>query len=285
MIVQGYDVTFATLFIGVGICLSLIMSLSWAIAIRSGKSGWVDAIWSFAVGVAGVAVALVPLPGWQQAPTRPAIVALLAAIWSIRLGLHIVVRTLGGGDDPRYAQLRSEWGKAFPRRLFWFLQIQAGAALLLSLSIFVAARNPAPQLWISDWVGIAILVIAILGEGLADRQLARFRENPANKGKVCDVGLWGLSRHPNYFFEWFGWLAYAAIALDLTGVYPWGWVAITGPIFMYWLLVHVSGIPPLEAHMLKSRGEKFRAYQARVNAFWPGPPRHTAPKTSKGRAS
>ncbi|WP_027040300.1 DUF1295 domain-containing protein [Mesorhizobium ciceri] len=277
--------TFATLFVCVGICLSLAMSAAWAIAIRSGKSGWVDAIWSFAVGAAGIAMALVPLPGWQQSATRPVIVALLAAIWSIRLGLHISARTLSGGDDPRYAQLRGEWGEDFPRRLFLFLQVQAGAALLLALSIFAAARNPAPQLQIGDWLGIAILVIAILGEGLADRQLARFRADPANRGKICDVGLWGLSRHPNYFFEWFGWLAYVAIALDFAGAYPWGWLAASGPLFMYWLLVHVSGIPPLEAHMLKSRGEKFRAYQARVNAFWPGPPRHTPTQASKGRAS
>ncbi|WP_411970237.1 DUF1295 domain-containing protein [Mesorhizobium sp. BH1-1-4] len=276
--------TFAALFVGVGICLSLAMSTAWFVAIRSGKSGCVDAIWSFAVGAAGIAMALVPLPGWQQSLTRPVIVALLAAIWSIRLGLHIAVRTLRGGDDPRYAQLRSEWGKDFPRRLFWFLQIQAGAALLLAVSIFAAARNPAPQLQIGDWLGIAILVIAILGEGLADRQLGRFRENPANKGRVCDVGLWGLSRHPNYFFEWLGWLAYVAIALDFNGSYPWGWVAVSGPLFMYWLLVHVSGIPPLEAHMLKTRGETFRAYQARVNAFWPGP-RHIPTQTSKGQAS
>jgi len=285
MIVQGYDVTFASLFFGAAICLSLVMAIAWAIAIRSGKSGWVDAIWSFAVGAAGIAMAIVPLPGWQQSTTRPVIVALLAAIWSIRLGLHIVVRTLHGGDDPRYAQLRSEWGKDFPRRLFLFLQVQAGAALLLVLSIFAAARNPVPHLQIGDWLGIAIMAIAILGEGLADRQLARFRQAPASRGKVCDVGLWSLSRHPNYFFEWFGWLAYVAIALDMTGAYPWGWVAISGPLFMYWLLVHVSGIPPLEAHMLKSRGEKFRAYQARVNAFWPGPPRNIPPQTSKGQAS
>ncbi|QKC79734.1 DUF1295 domain-containing protein [Mesorhizobium erdmanii] len=281
---QGDDVTFAVLFVGVGIGLCIVMSIAWAIVVRGGRSGWVDATWSFATGAAGIAMALVPLSGWQQSATRPVIVALLAAIWSIRLGLHIAVRTLRGGDDPRYAQLRGEWGTDFARRLFWFLQAQAGAALLLALSIFVAARNPVPHLQIGDWLGIAILVIAILGEGLADRQLARFRDNPANRGKVCDAGLWGLSRHPNYFFEWFGWLAYVAIALDFTGAYAWGWLAVSGPLFMYWLLVHVSGIPPLEAHMLKSRGEKFRAYQARVNAFWPGPSRHTSPQTSKGRA-
>jgi steroid 5-alpha reductase family enzyme len=83
-----------------------------------------------------------------------------------------------------------------------------------------------------------------------------------------------MSRHPNYFFEWLGWFAYAviAIAIDLTCSYPWGWLAVAGPVLMYWLLVHASGIPPLEAHMLRSRGDAFRAYQQRVNAFWPGPP-------------
>jgi steroid 5-alpha reductase family enzyme len=63
------------------------------------------------------------------------------------------------------------------------------------------------------------------------------------------------------------------IAIDPTGGYAWGWIALSGPALMYWLLVYASGIPPLEAHMLRSRGDAFRAYQARVNAFWPGPPR------------
>ena len=90
---------------------------------------------------------------------------------------------------------------------------------------------------------------------------------------ICDVGLWGWSRHPNYFFEWFGWLAYPLLAIDLGGAYPWGFVALAGPVCMYWLLVHVSGIPPLEAHMLERRRDEFRAYQARTNAFFPAPPR------------
>jgi hypothetical protein len=92
-------------------------------------------------------------------------------------------------------------------------------------------------------------------------------------GKVCDAGLWGWSRHPNYFFEWFGWLAYPLLAIDFSGVYPWGFAALLGPACMYWLLVYVSGIPPLEAHMLERRRDEFRAYQARTSAFFPVPPR------------
>jgi steroid 5-alpha reductase family enzyme len=91
----------------------------------------------------------------------------------------------------------------------------------------------------------------------------------------CDVGLWGWSRHPNYFFEWLGWLAYPLLAIDLSGAYLWGWAALLGPACMYWLLVHVSGIPPLEAHMLERRRDEFRAHQARTNAFFPAPPRTT----------
>ncbi len=177
-----------------------------------------------------------------------------------------------GGDDPRYAWLRQEWGAAFRQRLFLFLQIQAACGFLLAMSIMVAARNPAPGLRAGDGLGTLLLAVAILGEAVADRQLARFRADPRNRGQVCDVGLWGVSRHPNYFFEWLGWLAYAAIAIDPAN-YPWGWIALCGPALMYWLLVYASGIPPLEAHMLRSRNAAFRSYQARVNAFWPGPRR------------
>lgn len=268
--------TLATPIIATAISLSLIMTGAWAIAIRSGQSGWVDAIWSFAVGGAGVVASLLPVGEWPHPTTRQLVVAGLAAIWSLQLGLHIVARTRKGGDDPRYRQLRSEWADNFRNRLFWFLQIQAACAFLLVIAIAAAAHNPAPTLRFSDWLGVLILAVAIGGETMADRQLTRFRAEPGNIGRVCDTGLWAFSRHPNYFFEWLGWLAYAVIAIDLSGAYPWGWIALCGPAFMYWLLVHVSGIPPLEAHMLRSRGDSFRAYQARVNAFWPGPPMPTA---------
>ena len=112
---------------------------------------------------------------------------------------------------------------------------------------------------------------------LFDEQLRRFRDDPANKGKICDAGLWKWSRHPNYFFEWLGWLAYPVLAIDLGGHDPWGYVALAAPLCMYWLLVYVSGIPPLEEHMLAKRGDAFRKYQMTTNVFFPGPP-----KTSTG---
>lgn len=263
--------------------LSLVMALAWAIALRSARSGWIDAVWSFAIGAAGLGAALLPLESSAAISGRQWLVAGLVAIWSLRLGFHISARTLQQGDDPRYTYLHQQWGDDAPRKLFLFLQIQAAAALLLALSIGVAARNPAPQWQLGDWLGVLIALAAVIGEGIADAQLARFRADPNQRGGVCDKGLWAFSRHPNYFFECVGWLAYAAIALDLTGAYPWGFLALTGPAFMYWLLVHVSGVPPLEAHMLRSRGAAFRVYQARVNRFWPGPAKKTQSGAETGK--
>ena len=252
--------------------LSLAMAGAWLVVDRSGRSGWADATWSFSVGLAGVAAALAPLsPGGPT--TRQIMVAALVAAWSLRLATHIAARTRKGGDDPRYQQLKEEWGAQRRQRLFWFLQIQAAAGFLLAVTILIAAHNPAPWPRLGDALGLLIAIIAVLGEAIADRQLASFRADPANAGRVCDVGLWGWSRHPNYFFEWLGWVAYALIAIDLSGGYHWGWLAVAGPAFMYWILVHASGIPPLEAHMLRSRGDAFRAYQKRVSAFWPLPGR------------
>lgn len=251
--------------------VSLVMACAWALVAAGAKSGWVDAIWTFAVGGAGVFGALATVDGWPANGHRQWLVAGLIMLWSLRLGLHIVSRTINGGEDPRYAALRKDWGDAHRSRLFWFLQIQAAAALVLVLTLAVAARNPTDGLGLGDLVGVSLFVVAILGEGIADAQLARFRKHGG--GGVCDVGLWSVSRHPNYFFEWLVWVGFAVIALDLSGDYRWGLAALAGPAFMYWLLVHVSGVPPLEQHMLRSRGDAFRDYQRRVNAFWPGPQR------------
>lgn len=248
--------------------LSVAMAVAWFAAERSGNHGWGDTIWSFATGAAGVAAALMPLGsiGWMP---RQVFIAALAALWALRLGTHILSRTMAGRDDPRYADLRRNWGADASRRLFIFLQIQALAAFALVLAIMAAAYNPVPVWRIGDGAGLALFLVAWTGETLADRQLAHFRAAPANRGKICDRGLWGVSRHPNYFFEWLGWLAYPIVAMDFTGTYPWGFMALIAPLLIYVLLVHASGIPPTEAHMLRKYGEAFRAYQRKVNAFWP----------------
>lgn len=254
------------------IFMSLAMTLAWAIQRKTGNSGWIDTVWSFAVGAAAFVLALVPAAGSSALTSRQLLVASLVAIWSARLGGYIAFRSKGAAEDPRYAALVAEWGADASRQLFRFLQAQAVAGLVLVLSVLAAAQNPAPGLSFQDYLGAAIFLIALGGAALSDDQLRRFRADPANRGKVCDVGLWGYSRHPNYFFEWLGWVAYPVIAIS--GGYIWGWGALAAPILMYVLLAHVSGVPPLEQHMLRSRGKAFEDYCARVNIFFPGPPKH-----------
>jgi steroid 5-alpha reductase family enzyme len=275
-------IALAGLIILLMIALSATMALAWLVAMRTGRWGWIDAIWSLAVGAGGIAGSLMPLDGTDAVSPRQWLAAGLAGIWSLRLGCHLAVRTIRGGDDPRYRQLRKEWGDDFRRRLFWFLQIQAAAALILVVTVLTAARHPTPGLGLGDLSGVVVFLVAVIGEALADWQLSRFGAAAENEGKVCNVGLWRFSRHPNYFFEWLAWVAYIFIAIDVSGAFPWGWLTLSGPVLMYWLLVHVSGIPPLEAHMLRSRGDQFRDYQRRVNAFWPAPPKGLPSDTSGG---
>jgi steroid 5-alpha reductase family enzyme len=116
-----------------------------------------------------------------------------------------------------------------------------------------------------------VLASAVLGESIADAQLRKFKAQAQSPNSVCDVGLWRWSRHPNYFFEWLAWVAYPVIGIDLSGYNPFGWLAVLAPACMYWVLVHMSGIPPLESHMLRTRGDMFRAYQRRTRPFLPFP--------------
>jgi steroid 5-alpha reductase family enzyme len=257
------------------LALCALMAIAWMLQQRTGNSGSVDTIWTFSVGLVGVGSAL--WPAGDVAPgARQWLVAVLVAAWSLRLGIHIAIRAAKITDDPRYAALASEWGAASSRRMFVFLQNQGLASIPLVFSIFVAARFPSDTLRPQDLLGALILITGIAGEAMADAQLKRFRADPANSGQVCDIGLWRWSRHPNYFFEWFGWLAYPMIAIPPSDPlhYPWGLATLLAPIFMYWILVHVTGIPPLEQQMLRSRGDRFRDYQLRTSMFFPLPQRN-----------
>jgi steroid 5-alpha reductase family enzyme len=144
--------------------------------------------------------------------------------------------------------------------------------LILEAAVAIALALSAPM-------AMAWLVPQRTGNsGWVDTIWTFFRTDPANNGRVCDLGLWRWSRHPNYFLEWFGWLAYPMMAISPLDplFYPWGLASLLAPIFMYWILVHVTGIPPLEQQMLRSRGARFRDYQLRTSMFFPLPPRNGA---------
>lgn len=252
-----------------GVLLLAVMVLAWLVQRAAGNVGWIDVFWTFGTGAAGGGLALWPGHG---VGARQALVAGLIAIWALRLGLHVAIRVATGPEDRRYAELRQVWASGFQAKLLGFVLLQAPVALVLAVAVMLAAHNPAPFGW-RDAAGGLIWLVAVGGEAAADEQLRRFQANPANRGRVCEQGLWAWSRHPNYFFEWLGWLTYPVIAWPTGSVYAWGWAAWAAPVLMFLVLDRGTGVPPLEAHMAKSRGQAFADYQARVSRFFPAPPR------------
>jgi steroid 5-alpha reductase family enzyme len=241
------------------------------VARRMDNYGIVDIAWSYAFGALAGFYALAG-PGW---PVRRALIAALAVVWSARLGTHLFIRVMGHHpvEDGRYVQLRKDWVANFAAKMFGFFQMQAGSVVVLGAAFLIACVNPAPALHPLEFAGAALWLLAISGEALADAQLAAFKRDAANRGRVCDVGLWRYSRHPNYFFEWLIWVAFFIFALAS----PWGWVAIVGPASILWLLLRVTGIPMTEEQSLRSRGDAYRRYQQTTSAFVPWFPKKLPP--------
>jgi steroid 5-alpha reductase family enzyme len=243
------------------------MAVLWVVQLFTRNAGIVDVVWSFGTGIAAAWLALVA----DGHPGRGFLIAGLAGFWGLRLGLHLVQRVAGEEEDTRYREIRRRLGGRFQPWLFGFFQLQGLWIVLFALPMFLAARNPEPLGW-PDALGVLIWIVSIVGEGVADAQLSRFRRDPANRGKVCREGLWRYSRHPNYFFEWIHWWAY--VAIGLAG--PQGWATLFGPLVMYLFLRRVTGIPPTEERLVESRGDAYREYQRTTNAFFPGPPKEAA---------
>jgi len=245
---------------------AVLMGILWLVQRRTGDAGVVDVGWASGLGLAAVAQAAL-----SDAPAeRRLLVGALAGTWSARLALYLWRdRVHGKEEDGRYRKLRADWGPAAQRNLFLFFQAQALSIGILSLPYVLALTNPRGGLGPADLAGAALLVLAVAGESVADRQLARFRADPANRGRTCRAGLWRFSRHPNYFFEWLQWWAWVPLA--------WGsplWAAsLAAPLLMLLLILKVSGIPPTEARALETRGEDYRAYQRTTSAFVPWFPR------------
>ena len=147
--------------------------------------------------------------------------------------------------------------------------MQAVSNVLLAIPFIIITANQNPELSVWEYAGIAIWVCAYIGEMIADRQLAAFKKDPKNKGKVCNSGLWYYSRHPNYFFEWLTWMSYFVFALAS----PYGFIAIISPLIILYLLLKVTGIPNNEEQNLRSKPVAYKSYQQTTSPFFPLPKR------------
>lgn len=252
----------------IGAGAGVVMLALWILQMGIRDAGVVDVGWAGCLGGAAVFSALTG----EGDPARRAIIGAMGGVWGVRLALHLLFdRVLKGPEDGRYQMMRERFGDRINPVLLGFFLAQAALVVVLSPPFVLAAGDAAPGPGLLDWAGLAVWAVGLAGETAADRQLKAFKADPATRGKVCDVGLWRYSRHPNYFFEWLMWIGYAVVA---SGAHL-GWVAWTAPAFILLFVLKLTGIPPTEARALRSRGEAYRAYQRTTSAFVPWFPRRS----------
>lgn len=246
-------------------CVFVFISLAWVVQWRTQNAGIVDAVWSWSLGFLGL---LYSFLGPAPLPQR-ALLGVMALLWGLRLGTHLFLRNHGKPEDRRYKKFRDGWGEHANRNMYFFFHFQTLFAMLLSAAFLVGAYN-------TQVVGPGLLVLAVLiwqvsviGEAIADRQMERFRADPANRGKVCRDGLWRYSRHPNYFFECLHWLAYLPLVVGSS----WWPAALVSPLVMWFLLMKMSGIPILEQHMAASK-PGYAEYMRTTSALIPWFPKN-----------
>lgn len=241
----------------------LIMFSVWLWAYRIKNAGVVDIFWAFNFSVIAILLYLFA----TGLPERKMIMCAMVFIWSMRLGIYLLIR-VGSHlkeEEGRYKKLREEWAPNANTKFFFFFQAQALSNIYLAIPFFIICFNPRPEISILEYIGIAVWAISIIGEGIADGQLKKFKGNPANKGKVCNAGLWNYSRHPNYFFESMIWIGYFLVALNA----DYGWLAVLSPVTILFLLFRLTGIPMTEEQSIRSKGDAYREYQKTTSVFVP----------------
>ncbi|MEU9856247.1 DUF1295 domain-containing protein [Streptomyces sp. NPDC047974] len=226
----------------------------------------VDVAW----GIAFAAVAVVAwfLAAGHGDDVRRTVVALATVVWGLRLAAHIARRGRGHGEDPRYARMLARArGNPALYALGKVYLLQGALVWLVSLPVQTAVLLPLP-LEATAYLGLVVWATGLAFEAVGDRQLARFKEDPANRGRVMDRGLWSWTRHPNYFGDFLVWWG-----LYLTACATWQTALFTlvSPLVMSALLIWGSGKRLLEAHMADRPG--YAAYRARTSGFVPRPPR------------
>lgn len=238
------------------------MSLLWGLSLLIKDVSIVDRFW-------GIGFGLLTIQGlyYSQFLTfRAALILAIVLIWAIRLSLYIHSRNRKKPEDPRYQAMRHARGKSFWWKSYFIVFGLQGVLLwIISAPLMVIHLFPQTDVPTAlDYLGLFIWLVGFVFETVADHELARFKKNPENAGKVCRVGLWNLTRHPNYFGECLIWWGYYLVALNV----DYGWATLFSPVLMTFLLLRVSGVALLDKH-LSSTKEGYAKYQSEVPAFFP----------------
>jgi steroid 5-alpha reductase family enzyme len=247
----------------------------WAASLRQRNASIVDVYW----GPGFAAIAALALWLSSERGARSALLLGMVALWGLRLGIHLAWRNRGMGEDPRYAAMRRRYGARFGRvSLVTVFALQAALSWAISLPLQVALLRPGTAaLGALDALGVALFATGLGFEAVGDWQLARFRAQPQNRGRVLDRGLWRYTRHPNYFGDSLAWWGMFCVAAS-TPLGPWTAVS---PALMTFLLLRVSGVPLLERSLARTR-PGYADYVARTSAFVPLPPRRSPTPGERG---
>ncbi|HWH14265.1 MAG TPA: DUF1295 domain-containing protein [Miltoncostaeaceae bacterium] len=250
-----------------GLAVGVLMFVTWAVSVRLRDASIVDPVWGLAFAVVGLCAAL----AGDGDGARRVLLAALAVVWGLRLFAYLALRRRGAGEDFRYAAMRARNPRTFARRsLVTVFGLQAALVLVVSLPLQMAPLGDAP-LGALAVAGVVVWAVGLLFEVVGDAQLARFRRDPANRGRVLDTGLWRYTRHPNYFGDFLVWWGLYLVALEAGGT----WWTLVGPLVMSILLVRVSGVALLERD-IAARRPGYADYVRRTSAFVPLPPRRRA---------
>ncbi len=254
------------LLVNLAILYAALVAL-WAVSVRIRNASIIDIAWGPACALGGVLTFL----HVDGSSLRVLLLTLLVVLWAARLSLHLARRNLGHGEDYRYARMRERHPSdaAFAR---WSLvnvyALQGMIAWFVSWPVQLGQLGPDRALGAFSILGAIVFATGIAFEAIGDAQLARFKADPGNKGKLMTTGLWAWTRHPNYFGDALVWTGLAVIALEG----PFGWAAMLSPAVMAFFLVNVSGKALLERAMEKKYPE-YAAYKKSVSGFIPMPPR------------
>lgn len=253
-----------TLLLNLGV-IATVMTLVWLVSLALKDASIIDPCWGAGfVLVAGVSW-LLNAPG----ELRVLLLFMLTAIWGLRLSIFLLWRNWGHGEDRRYTAMRDKHGESFWWKS-WLNVFLLQAIILWFVSMPIqatAAKNPGQEFGWFDGLGCLLWSVGLFFETVGDWQLARFKSQPANQGRVMDRGLWRYTRHPNYFGDFCVWWGLYLIAV--AGGASW---TIASPLVMSLFLMKISGVSLLEKD-ISERRPAYVDYKARTNAFFPGPPR------------